>query len=72
MDTNAIITLITSVGFPIVACMAMAWYVKYTTDQNNAEVKSMRQEHQEEMSKVTEALNNNTLAIQKLVDKLEK
>lgn len=72
MDTNAIITLITSVGFPIVACMAMAWYVKYTTDQNNAEVKSMRQEHQEEMAKVTEALNNNTLAIQKLVDKLEK
>lgn len=72
MDTNAIITLITSVGFPIVACMAMAWYVKYTTDQNNADVKAMQQEHKEEMNKVTEALNNNTLAIQKLVDKLEK
>lgn len=72
MDTNAIITLITSVGFPIVACMAMAWYVKYTTDQNNADVKAMQQEHKEEMNKVTEALNNNTLAIQKLIDKLEK
>ena len=29
METNSIVTLISSVGFPIVACLGMAWYVKY-------------------------------------------
>lgn len=68
---NDIITMITTVGFPIVACLCMAWYVKYTTDVNNAEVKEMRKEHLEEIMSITEALNNNTLALQKLTDKLE-
>lgn len=27
MTTNDIITLISSVGFPIIACAAMAWYI---------------------------------------------
>lgn len=71
MDINSIATLITTVGFPIVACVGMAWYVKYSTDQYRAEVKEMRTEHKEEICKVTEALANNTLAIQKLTDKLE-
>lgn len=26
------VQLISTVGFPIVACMALAWYVKYMTD----------------------------------------
>lgn len=72
MDINSIVAIITSVGFPIVACLGMAWYVKYTTDAYRAEVKEMRQEHAEEIGKVTEALANNTLAIQKLTDKLDK
>lgn len=71
MDVNMITSLIGSVGFPIVACGAMAWWVKYTTDQNNKEVEQMRIEHKEEVNKMTEALNNNTVAIQKLVDKIE-
>lgn len=70
MDVNTVISMIGSVGFPIVACVAMGWYVKYQTDQNNSEVQAMRKEHAEEISKVTEALNNNTLAIQRLTDKM--
>ena len=72
MDANAIIQMIGSLGFPIVACIAMGWYVKYQTDQNNKEVKEMRDEHRKEIEKVTEALNNNTLAIQKLSDHLDE
>lgn len=64
-------TLISSFGFPIVACLGLAWYVKYQTDNNNKEVKEMRQEHQDEIAKVTEALNNNTIALQRLCDKFE-
>ena len=71
MDANTITTLIGSVGFPIVACIAMGWYVKYQTDQNNKEVENMRKEHKEEVQKMTEAINNNTVAMQKLVDKIE-
>lgn len=70
MDAN-IVTIISSLGFPIVACIGLGWYVKYMSDQNSTEVKEMRQEHQAEVQKMTEALNNNTLAIQRLVDKME-
>lgn len=72
MDANGIVTMIGSLGFPVVACIAMGWYVKYQTDQNNREVKELREEHREEINRVTEALNNNTLAIQKLADHLDE
>ena len=65
---NDIIVAISTVGFPIVACLGLGWFVKYQTDQNNAEVAEMRKEHLDEISKVTEALNNNTLSIQRLTD----
>lgn len=68
MDANAIIQMITTVGFPIVACGGMAWYVKYITDRNRDDLKEERNQHDQEMQKVTDALNNNTLAIQKLTD----
>lgn len=71
MDFSAIVTIISSVGFPIVACIGLAWYVKYQTDSNNREVSEMRREHKEEIAKVTDALNNNTLALQKLCDRLD-
>lgn len=65
-------TMITTVGFPIVACLFMGWYVKYQTDNYRSEVKDMQKEHKDEIQKVTEALNNNTLALQRLCDKMEK
>ena len=70
MDAN-IVTIISSLGFPIVSCLGLGWYVKYQSDLNSTEVKEMRQEHQAEVQKMTEALNNNTLAIQRLIDKME-
>lgn len=72
MDINAISTLITTVGFPIVACGFLAWYVKYQTDQNNQEVSQMRKEHKEELEKVSEALNRNTVALEKLCTQIDE
>ena len=72
MNVNDIVTIITTVGFPIVACGGMAWYVKYITDKNREEMNAERAQHNEEMTKVTEALNNNTIAIQKLTDYIER
>lgn len=68
MDTNSIVSIITSVGFPIVMCGAMGWYVKYITDRNHEDMAKERQQHDEEMKEVTQAINNNTLAITKLTD----
>lgn len=59
MDSN-IINLIGSVGFPIIMCLLM---YKQLNDSNVL--------HKEEMSKMTEALNNNTLVLQQLSDKME-
>lgn len=70
MSVSDVITIITTVGFPIVACGAMGWYVKYISDRHSTEVQQLNEQHQEEMKQVTEALNNNTLALQKLCDKI--
>ena len=64
-------TLISSIGFPIVACLGLGFYVKYQTDKYDASIKDIQKEHKEEVTKMTEALNNNTLALQKLVDKID-
>ena len=72
MDLNVIMTLVGSLGFPIVACIGLGWYVKYMTDTNRSDMTEMRKEHKEEMTKMTEAVNNNTIVIQKLIDKIDK
>lgn len=63
-----IIQMIQAFGFPIASCCAMAWYVKYITDQNNQRLDTMNKEHREEVSRLSGVLENNTLAIQKLTD----
>lgn len=35
MDINSIVTLIGSVGFPIVACCGMAWFIATTFNDFN-------------------------------------
>ena len=68
--TTEIITAISTLGFPIMACIAMAWYVKYITDKNEQSRKEESENHKAEVSKMTEALNNNTLAINTLTERL--
>ena len=72
MDANTIIALIGSVGFPIVACGAMAYYVKYITDKNREQLTEIMNQHKKEMTDVTTTVNNNTLALQKLSDYMER
>lgn len=69
---NSIVQIISAVGFPIVAAIGCGYFVKWQYEQNLKQVEEMRKEHKEETAKMTEALNNNTLALQKLIDKLDK
>ena len=59
MDMQAITSLIGSLGFPIVCCIAMF-----------SMLNKEREAHKEEMGKVSATINNNTLALQALADKL--
>ena len=61
MDVNSMIQIVGSLGFPIVACGALFWRMIKSDEQ-----------HKEEMNKMSEALNNNTSALVKLTEKLEK
>ena len=62
-----IATLLGQYAFPIVACVVMAWYVKYTGDQNRSDLLTIRKEHEEETDKLATAINNNTIALTKLI-----
>lgn len=70
MNASEVIQLISNVGFPIVCVLALAWYVKYSNDKNDDRIDELNTKYQEEIRSVTEALNNNTLALQRLCDKL--
>lgn len=61
MDANTIIQIVGSLGFPIVMCGALYWRMLKSDEQ-----------HKAEMDKLSEALNNNTIALTKLSDKFEK
>ena len=58
METiQAILQAITTVGFPIVMCLCLAWYCMKLNDSHKAET-----------DKFTIALNDNTIVLQKLCD----
>lgn len=61
MDVQTMTTLIGSLGFPIAACIACF-----------SMLNKERDEHKQEMAKVTEAINNNTIALEALKGKLER
>ena len=61
MDVNAITTIISTVGFPI----AMSIYMLYT-------LQKMNENHRTEIDNLRQAIKNNTVAIVKLVEKLDK
>ena len=61
MTANDIINLIQSVGFPVVMCGALFWYMINQTKEHAAESKEMR-----------DAINALNVAITKLADRLDK
>lgn len=52
--------LIGTLGFPIVMCGILCWYIY-----------KKQSESDEKIDKMTEALNNNTTVISKLIDRLD-
>lgn len=59
MDAAEITTLISNIGFPI-ACVVVMF----------AMWNKEREDHKEEVTKMTEAVNNNTTVLEKILTKL--
>lgn len=59
IDIATVTQLISTLGFPIACCCALFYYMTKES-----------QRHKEEMDKIVEALNNNTLALTRLELKL--
>lgn len=70
MELNEILSAIASVGFPIVACGAMAYFFAKVNANYRTDIKEIQAQHKEEVAAMTTAINNNTLVIQRLVDKI--
>lgn len=69
---NDIVSIISAVGFPIVAAVGCGFFIKWQFEQNQKQVEELRKEHKEEVSSMVKAIENNTLTMQKLIDKLDK
>lgn len=59
MEFSEVVQLVGSLGFPIVMCLMMY----YRMDKQD-------ETHRLEMDKITESLNNNTIALTKLTERL--
>ena len=63
-----IATLITTVGFPIAACVGMGFYIKYIEDRHRDERTNIIATEAEFQKQMSETVQNNTLALQHLGD----
>lgn len=60
MNLTDIATLVGSLGFPIVMCIVMAWYIKDQGEKHLAETKAL-----------TEVINHNTIVLESLKQLLQ-
>lgn len=72
IGVDEIIKLIQLVGFPATLCIVLLIGFKYIFDKFMAEMTQERESHRQEMETVTTAVNNNTVALTKLSEKLDK
>lgn len=61
--------LVSTLGFPIVLCGAMAFFIKYLIDKYTAMIENQNEMHKQEMTEMRTAIENNTIAMTKLVEK---
>lgn len=68
MDYSMIEQIISSLGFPIVMCIALFWYINKQEERRREELDGMR----ETISENTQILSSLKDLIQIVMDKLEK
>ena len=66
------VTVVANLGFPITMVGAACFFIKYLFDTFSRQQEELRKEHKEEISKLQTSLDNNTIALTKLIDRIEK
>lgn len=68
MTWENIYTLIANGMFPIVACLGLAWFFNRVNENYRNDIKELSTQQNKEIDDITKAVNEMTLAIQKLTD----
>ena len=71
MDYSAIITGISSVGFPIIACVMVYRAMLENNKDFNSQVREMMQMHSAEIKSLQKSLDDNTTVIARLIDRID-
>lgn len=69
--TMDVATLVSTIGFPITACIGLAYFCKLMIDKNNDNVNRMFEIYDRANAENREAIKACTEAINKLCDRLE-
>lgn len=73
--SDTFLTILGNYVFPIAACCAMAFFVKYMYDQTNTRMDNLNVQHKNEVDTLSEVIKNNTIALEKmntLIERIEK
>lgn len=71
MDTQALTTLISTLGFPIAAFCWSAYMIKKEREDARADQQKMREEHRSEITELTKVISENNVVLQGLKQLIE-
>lgn len=73
MDANVVTQIIATVGFPIAACVALGFFIKYVIEKflaavsdMNAKIMLLNEKHEEETKAMREVIQANTMSIKEM------
>lgn len=69
---NSIVQIISQLGFPISMCIGACFFIKYLFDTFTKQISDIQKEHKEETASMKTAIENNTLVLTKLCEKLDR
>ena len=67
-----VVQVISSLGFPVAMCLGACFFIKYLFDSFTKQQEEMRKEHKEEVANMSKAIENNTIALTRLIEKIDK
>lgn len=71
MDANTITNLVGSLGFPIVCTIFLIWVLFKMADMHQEEISELRTSNENNVAKMTEAINNNTAILTSVVSMID-
>lgn len=73
MDANTATQIIATVGFPIAACVALGFFIRYVIEKflaavsdMNAKIMLMNEKHEQETKAMQEVIQANTMSIKEM------